>query len=319
VFTASPPQLLGARQALAREGSAVRPDLPLVRAECRVFTGPAQFLSDPANRGRTAEYLTDMVGAYGRQVSADLFGERQSAELGQSYGEMAQELIGSVVSADEPVELLILAFSVHDLWPSRQTAAYLSGVTPGAPMAFAVCDQGSAAAFSGLRIAREYAASAGVRRSLLIVVEQAKIPYECPIPLPLRHQGVAMLYGDRAQPSAPEIAERPSMLARLAGMRQHAGVGSCDVAGLAAAGLSELAAGHRDVALVLSDALAAAWRPAGRVRVVAPGQPFTGVWSALLDELTTDSGRPDLVVAADYDPGLRYLSLTGFATGPAAS
>ena len=53
-------------------------------------------------------------------------------DLGQSYGEMAQVLIGSVVSADEPVDLLILAFGVHDLWPARQTAAYLSDVTPGA-------------------------------------------------------------------------------------------------------------------------------------------------------------------------------------------
>jgi hypothetical protein len=47
----------------------------------------------------------------------------------------------------------VLAFSPHDVQPGRQTAAYLSAVNPGAPMAFAVCDQGSAAAFSGLRVA----------------------------------------------------------------------------------------------------------------------------------------------------------------------
>ena len=69
---------------------------------------------------------------------------------------------------------------------------------------------------------------------------------------------------------------------------------------------------------MLSDALAAVWTaPAvGRVRVAEPGQPATGVWSALIDELTGDSGQPDLVVAADYDPDLRYLCLTGFATPP---
>src|SRR4029077_3226752 len=121
---------------------------------------------------------------------------------GQSYGDMAAELIGSAVRADEPVDLLVLAFSIHDLRPGRPGAAYLSHVTPGAPMAFAICDQGSAAAFSGLRIAGEYASSAGIQRALLIVVEQAALPYDCPVPVPAQHRGVAMLYADRAEPAA---------------------------------------------------------------------------------------------------------------------
>jgi hypothetical protein len=209
---------------------------------------------------------------------------------------MAGALIGQVVSADEPVDLLVLAFSSHDLRPGRQTAAYLSHITAGAPMAFAICDQGSAAAFSGLRIAREYASSTGIRRALLIVVEQAALPYGCPVPMPSQHCGVAMLYGDGPMPRA-----------RLAGLRQHPGVPPGDVARLAAADLAELAASHREVGLVLSDALAAVWTApaAGRLRVVSPGRPSTGVWWELIDELTAESGQPDLVVAADYDPGLR--------------
>jgi 4-hydroxymandelate oxidase len=214
---------------------------------------------------------------------------------------MAEALIAPLVSIDEPVDLLVLAFSIHDVRPGRQTAAYLSHVTPGAPMAFAICDQGSAAAFSGLRIARGYASSAGVRRALLIVVEQAALPYDCPVPVPARHQGVAMVYGDRAEPPA-----------RVAGLRQHPGVPPADVPGLAAADLAELAAGHREVGLVLSDALATVWTApaARRVRVTPPGQPSTGVWWGLIDEFTGGTGRPGLLVAGDYDPGLRYLCLT---------
>jgi hypothetical protein len=276
-------------------------DLYLVRAERRAFEGPAGFLADPANRARVGEYLADMARPYVREVSAALFGEPPAPALGHSYGEMAEALIGPLVSEEEPVGLLVLAFSVHDLRPGRQTAAYLSHVTPGAPMAFAICDQGSAAAFSGLRIAREYASSAGIRRALLIVVEQASLPYDCPAPVPAQHRGVAMLYDDRAGP-AP----------RVAGVRQHPDVPPGTVAGLAAADLAELAGG-RKVGLVLGDALAAAWTPpAGRVRVMPPGQPSTGVWWGLIDELGGDAGRPDLVVAADYDPGLRYLCLTAF-------
>ena len=220
----------------------------------------------------------------------------------------------------EPVDLLVLAFSSHDLRPGRQTAAYLSHVTPGAPMAFAICDQGSAAAFSGLRIAREYASSAGIRRALLIVVEQADLPYDCPVPLPSQHRGVAMLFGDgrsgdgRSGDGPADGGTGPQ--ARLAGLRQRPGVPPDGAADLAAADLAELAAGHSQAGLVLSDALAAVWAApaAARVRVMPPGQPSTGVWWELIDELTGDACGPDLVVAADYDPGLRYLCLAGFDT-----
>jgi len=300
VFVARPPA-----------GPPLRRDLHLVRAARRSFAGPAEFLADAGNRARIGEYLADMARPYGCEVPASLFGEPPSPALGHSYGEMAEALIGAIVPADEPVDLLVLAFSVHDLRPGRQTAAYLSHVTPGSPMAFAVCDQGSAAAFSGLRVAREYASSAGVGRVLLIVVEQAALPYRSTAPLPSQHRGVAMLYGawlygDCATPQA-----------RVADVRQHPGVPPGGVADLAAADLTQLAAGHHEVGLVLSDALAAVWTApaAGRVRVMPPGQPSTGVWWGLLDELASDASHPDLVVAADYDPGLRYLCLTAFDTG----
>ena len=288
----------------------LRRDLHLVRAVRRTFTGPAEFLADPGNRARVGEYLADMARPYGREVPAALFGEPPSPALGHSYGEMAEALIGPAVSADEPVDLLVLAFSIHDLRPGRQTAAYLSHVTPGAPAAFAICDQGSVAAFSGLRIAREYASTAGVRRALLIVVEQAALPYDCPVTVPSQHRGVAMLFGDCATPQA-----------RVADVRQHPGVPPGCVADLAAADLTELAASHNEVRLVLSDALAAVWTApaAGRVRVMPAGQPSTEVWWGLIDELTSDAGHPDLLVTADYDPGLRYLCLTAFDTGPRSS
>jgi hypothetical protein len=280
-----------------------RRDLYLVRATRRTFTGPAEFLADPANRARVSEYLADMARPYAREVPAALFGEPLSPALGHSYGEMAEALIGPVVPAGEQVDLLVLAFSIHDLWPGRQTAAYLSHVTPGEPMAFAVCDQGSAAAFSGLRIARDYASSAGIKRALVIVVEQAALPYDCPAAMPAQHRGIAMLYGDCAAPQA-----------RVADVRQHPGVPPGGVADLAAADLTELAAGHHEVGLVLSDALAALWTApaARRMLVTPPGQPSTGVWWGLLDELAGGAGQPDLLVAADYDPGLRYLCLTAF-------
>lgn len=300
-------------------------DLHLIRAVRRTFSGPARFLADAANRARVGEYLTDMARPYRLELASDLSGAPSSEALGHSYGEMAETLIGPAVPAQEPVDLLVLAFSVHDLRPGRQTAAYLSHLTPGAPAAFAICDQGCAAAFSGLRIARAYASSAGIRRALLIVVEQAVLPYDAPVPLPAQHRGVAMLYGDATaidgsatgpggESAEPHDADavRP---ARVAEVRQHPGAQPAAVAGLAAASLAEMAAGRADVRLVLSHAAAQVWTapPAMQVRVMPPGQPCTGVWWGLIDELT---GRAGLVVAADYDPRLRYLCLTAFDTSP---
>lgn len=249
-----------------------------------------------------------MARPYGQQVPAALFGGPPSSALGHSYGEMAEQLVREVVSADEQVDLLILAFSIHDLRPGRPTAAYLSAVTPGTPMAFAVCDQGPAAAFSGLRIAREYALSAGIGRALVIVVEQAALPYDSPVAVPAQHRGIAMLLGDCATPRAT-----------LTGLRQHAGVVSASVADLAAAELKDLADGRPDVRLVLGDALGQVWTApqARQPRLMPAGQPCTEIWCGLLDELSYP-GPPCTLVVADYDPDLRYLCLAAFDTPPPA-
>ncbi|HET9899056.1 MAG TPA: hypothetical protein VFQ44_29380 [Streptosporangiaceae bacterium] len=273
--------------------------LRLVRAVRGSFTGQAEFLDDAENRARVSEYLADMVRPYGLQARQDL--------TGQSYGEMAQSLIGSAVAADEPVDLLILAFAIHDLRPGRQTASYLAHVTPGAPMAFAICDQGSAATFSGLRIATAYASSAGITRALVTVVEQAGLPYKSTARLPAEHRAVALLFDT----GASDISE-PAQ-ARVTGIRQHPGVAPDAAGDLAAASLAALTGGRHDVELVLSAALAQAWPGHRQARVMPPGQPSTDIWWGLVDELASDAGRPGLLVLADYDPDLRYLCLTALA------
>jgi 4-hydroxymandelate oxidase len=272
----------------------------LLRAERASYTGSARFLADPVNRARVAEYLADMARPYAIDVPAELI-------CGHSYGEMAEPLITALVPPDEPVDLMVLAFSIHDVRPGRQTAAYLSHVTPGSPMAFAVCDQGPAAAFTGLRIVREYFSAGHARRAVLIVVEQAAIPYDSPAQVPSQHQAVAMLYG------------RGSAQARVNEVCQHPGVPPERVAELARAEFARLTAGHRQASLVLSDSLAATWpAPAAwPVRVMPAGQPVTGIWWGIIDELGSNPTGPLLVVAADYDPGLRYLCLTAFEKEPA--
>ena len=209
-------------------------DLHLIRAARRAFTGPAALLHDPVHREQSRRYLTDLARQDGREVPAGLF-DTASESLGQSYAEMAEALIGALVAPDEPVDLLVLAFSRHDMLPGRATATYLSHVCPGTPLSFAVCDQGSAAAFSALRLAHAYAASGGCRRFLLIAVEQTVLPYATSTPGPARHQGVALLFRttgqDPAAPGAHPVPPDAATAAEPAGLPVGQGTDSAGPAG----------------------------------------------------------------------------------------
>jgi 4-hydroxymandelate oxidase len=291
-----------------------------------VFAGAAAFLADPAEQAKLDTYLSDLTRPYPPGA------EGVPATLGHSYGEMAEALIAATAPADEPVDLLILAFSIHDMQPGRATATYLSHVCPGNPMSFAICDQGSAAAFSGLRIARDYSASAGPHRALLIVVEQSALPYDHGAARPEQHRGVAMMF--RSDPAQEGSAQEESAQegpgggsgggARLVALRQRPNLAPDEVAGRLGADLAEVSSGYHRTRVVASPALAAAWpgHPGDQVRVVPDGQPSTGPWWQLLDELDElspgpgdGSGGADLLVAADYEPGLGILSLAAVEPG----
>jgi hypothetical protein len=253
----------------------------LLRAERGSFTGPAAFLADDVRRAEMAEYFADMTQPFGAEPVGGL--------SGHSYGEMAKALVAA--TATEPVDLLVLAFSIHDMWPGRATATYLSHLCPGTPLSFAICDQGSAAPFTALRVIRD----SRPRRALLIVVEQAELPYASAATPPVASQGVAMLFGDDAGSPVTDL-------------RQHPDVPPAAVAELASLQIKELSAGYRRVRLIAGDTFAKAWRGHLSDSPMPAGQPATGPWWHVAEALT---GPADLVVVADYDHELRYLCLAG--------
>jgi hypothetical protein len=240
----------------------------LIRAVRREFHGPAAFLDDPGHRGFATEYLADMVRPHGLDLDAVL--------SGQSYGEMAEALLREAVRADEPVGTLVVAFANHDVYPGRALATYLSHLCPGTPMAFAVCDQGSAAAFTALRLI----GAADPALALLIVVEQARLPYRSEAAAPAHDRGVAMLWAPDGLGGA---------------VRQQPGVAPAELPGLVPDDAARL---------VLSEALAAAWPDRPTHAEVAPAdQPMTGVWWRLAEP---DATGP--VTVADYEPTLACFS-----------
>ncbi|HEX9335826.1 MAG TPA: hypothetical protein VF892_08060 [Pseudonocardiaceae bacterium] len=282
-----------------RDGS-----LRVIRSARRVFDEVSDLAFDPMLR----VYLGDMVRPYGLALRDDLLDDG----AGQSYGEMAEHVIRDLVSADEPVDLIVLAFGIHDIRLGRATACYLAEICPGDPMAFAVCEQGSAAAFTALRLIGEYGRSGAARRALLVVAEQSALHYQpaAPTELPERHTAVAFLCEHVPGDHRPIV------------VRQHADVSAQLAGALLADDVAALSAGRSDVTLVLGGGLAQIGHTyLAEHTVLAPaGRPYTGPWWELADGLDQwrEAGR--LVLLAEYEPTLRYLSLSAVDLGePAAA
>lgn len=254
-----------------------------------MFDEPADSARNPAYR----TYLTDMVRPFGLALHTEALSEGR----GQSYGDMADALIAEVTTEDQLTDLLVMAFAVPDVTPWRCTAAHLSHTCPGNPMAFAVSDCGTTAAFTGLRLIRAQAVGPSSPRALLIITEQAAINHELPIPasLPARHAAVAL----RCDQAGPGL---------VSSVRLRSGVTSSEAAGLLASGLAELAAEHDDVTVIAGTQLAptalSAALPVGAEVIVAPaGQPCTGVWWEVAGRLSGWAERGGRrVLVADYDP-----------------
>jgi hypothetical protein len=325
MYCAGPPSAAGTYGGLGEP-------LRVAAAGRQAFEGSSAAALDPMLR----RYLSDMVAPYGLGLRADLLDQGR----GQSYGEMAGALLTSMVPPGQPLDLIVLAFAMHDVIPGRSVAAHLSHLSPGAPTAFAVCDQGTAAPFAALRLISEYTRAGAARRALLMIVEQETLHYElaAPAALPARNAAVALLCG-------------PAGASRLEAVRQHPGVAAAQAGDLLARELTMLAAGRADLTLIAGGGLAglaggtAAARdqtrgdngrpgpvtapdllPPGapavdQVLVAPPGQPVTGLWWELAGALPEWAVCGRRVLLADYEPELRYLSVSAIdvEASPAAA
>ncbi|MEO7287956.1 MAG: 2-hydroxy-acid oxidase [Jatrophihabitantaceae bacterium] len=272
----------------------------------RVYDEPSATARDP----RLAEFLTDMLTPYQVQFRPDLLAEG----TGHSFGEMGEPLIAEMASEHDPVDLLVLAFAMHDLRPGQATSTYLSHLCPGNPLAFSVCDQGDAGGFTALRLIQTYTRTGDFAHSLLLVMEQTALYYEPdrPAARPQRHAAVAIRFDAGGQ-------------GQLAPVRQQSAVPADQVADRLRAELAALTAGRDDVTLIAGEGLASQLTSRSDQvdeLVLAPaGQPATGTWWALAGDLDRWAGQQRLVLVADYEPTLGYLSICAvdFAEQPAAA
>jgi 4-hydroxymandelate oxidase len=247
--------------------------LTLVRAAYRAFDEDSPLATEPTLPG----YLADMGRPFGVRLRPAPF------TSGHSHGEMAEPLL-EALDDGRPIDVLVLAERMHDVRPGRATATYLGSRVPGAPLAFAVCDQGSAAPFTALRLLDAYARSGVCARALLLVVEQSTLHYEpiTPVRLPDRHTAVALLL--EAGPTTTIT------------VRQHVGV--ADGAALDAE-LDSLCAGHDDPVVLRASA----------------DLPLTGLWWELAAGLDSWAALGKRVVLADHDPTVGLLSVAAIDLG----
>jgi 4-hydroxymandelate oxidase len=229
-------------------------------------------------------YLTDLAATRGLALREEVLG------TGQAYAELATPVVEAATRADEPVDLLVLAYGVPDVQPGRNVALHLASRCPGQPFAFAVCDQGPAAAFTALRLIADH----GCDRALLVVAEQSAVPYPLttPAPVPDRHAAVALLFESGPSP---------------VGVLTHSALPPEAVGAVLAADVAELTGEHDDVTLVLGSGVDGALEA---LRAV-PGLPYTGLWARAAD---VEPGR--LLVFADYDPTLGYLCVAALEPSP---
>lgn len=273
--------------------------LRVVSAARRTFGGFSDLAFDP----RLRLFLTDLVRPFDLPLRDDLLDNG----AGHSYGEMAAEVIREAVPKDSPVDLLVLAFGIHDIRLGRATASYLSEICPGDAMAFAVCDQGAAAAFTALRLIGEYGRSGVCERAVLVVVEQSALHYQLasPAQVPERHSAVAVLFEQGVGGNQTVV-------------RQHADVSPQLAGALLADDVAALSAGRADVTLVLGGGLAQFGHTylADRMVLAPSGQPYTGPWWELAGGLAEWRAEGRMVLLAEYEPNLRYLSLSAVDFSP---
>jgi hypothetical protein len=267
-----------------------RGQVRLHSAASRTFDELSGQVLNPAMRG----YVADMTAPFGIAVRADLIEQG----VGHSYGEMCVPLLAELVSEDRPADLLVLATAIPDVRLGRATATYLSWHCAGAPLSFAISDQGLLAAFTALHLIDGYARTGDCRRAVLLVAEQPTLFHELPAsaPIPDRAAAVGMVLETNGHGALS--------------LRRHTEPAEQDVADMLGAEVARVRGEGPEPTVLLGTHLAevvADRSVGGDVRVCGENQPFTGIWLELSRGLPGWRGSGGQVLLAEYDPTLGHL------------
>lgn len=266
--------------------SAVFP-LGLARVVHRRFdSGTTRIDDDDAVR-----HLTDLTNLYGVTYREDI--ARRST--GNTFTGMAGELIDAMSSPDEPIDLVVIAHATPDLDNRLAATTYLSHVLPDASLVFAVSEGGTCTPYTALRLAGTYAERHGYQRALVLLMDQATLPYDTG----------TTLSGDAA---IGLLLQRQCPTGLV--LRQVTGVTPATVAEAFEDVLSMVAGPDEPVAVIAGAGVDPDRDLPGRAEAVwyAPmGYPCTATWEGLARHLGAGTGGR--VVLIDYEPDTGDLSV----------
>ncbi|WP_433654899.1 hypothetical protein ACQPW1_28980 [Nocardia sp. CA-128927] len=249
-------------------------------------------------------YFADLADQFKQPYYEDYFARAAP----NSFTEMAAEILPATTASDEPFDLVVVAHTTPDARPGRP-ACYLSHALTGRALAFAVSEQGTAAPFTAIRLAGDYARSGGFSRALVLIVEQsflwngAKTELPAGTRMPGRDSAVAVVLA--ADGGLGPVS-----------VRHFADVAAGEVGQAVTAGLRDLAAADLPITTIAGVGVNGEPAVDYPIQRAAEDLPCTGVWSAFAEGLTRWTSTGQRVVLVDYDPTLRYVSLCAVDVPP---
>ncbi|MEU0743787.1 hypothetical protein [Streptomyces sp. NPDC006134] len=269
----------------AAHGSGPVPALRLQRVVHQVFPAGASRIDDDFS----ARHFADIAGEYGRPYRPEL----APSGAGNTFAAMARTLVESLGRDAAEVDVAVVAHATPDLDCRYAATTYLSEAWPHGPLAFGVSEQGGVTPFTALRVAAGYVRRHALRQALVLVLDQATLPYDTRGAVLSGDAGVALLLSADGAPGP-----RPRV-------RQLSGVAPGEVRSLLA---RELAPFGEDVTVVAGAGIVPERDlPAGpaRVRRAAEGFPCSALWA----HLPADGTPEQPLVLAEYDPAGGDLGL----------
>lgn len=128
-------------------------------------TGTTRIDSDA-----TVRHLSDLCGGYDVPYRGDI------ATAGNTFTSMAQDLVSSLPVSS--IDLVVVAHDTPDLDHRLAATTYLSEALPASALQFTVSEGGSCTPYTALRLVGAYASRHGYQRALLLLLDQATLPYD---------------------------------------------------------------------------------------------------------------------------------------------
>lgn len=231
-----------------------------------------------------SDFYRDLFAMYGQPLTTDAMEIGRFSTFEGLCIDAIEKLGGR--AAIEGVDLLVLAHYLPNTIAYHSTTSFLLERYGLNAFAFAVSDQERGASFTALDVARDYFATGGATKALLITVEQSTLPMPVAWPAPgtVTDSAVAMVLEAGALTSPTIVRTGTSAAA--------------DAAGLANALLDTSGVSAEKTAWLLSDGLKPLF-PSVRSRTTAADSAVSAFWLGMEEWLKEDNGETHLLALGE--------------------